>query len=91
MILEKRNDRIGELVASLTASVRVSYRLYNVFPVVEMEYERREEGYASLGSYIDGRNSQGVCFAYSQPVVMCYYPDVRKAAELHVVMLLVEL
>ncbi len=54
--------------------------LYDVFPVVEMEYQRREEGYASLGGYIDGKNSQGARFAYTQPVVMCYNPDVSHAA-----------
>jgi hypothetical protein len=27
--------------------------------VVEMQYEQRQEGYAGLGSYIDGENSDG--------------------------------
>ncbi|GIL69281.1 hypothetical protein Vretimale_12602 [Volvox reticuliferus] len=61
-----------------------SLRLYNVFPVVEMEYQRREEGYAALGSYIDGKNSEGICFAYTQPVVMSYYPDGRKVMQMFV-------
>ncbi|GLC46042.1 hypothetical protein PLESTB_001024600 [Pleodorina starrii] len=61
-----------------------SLRLYSVFPVVEMEYQRREEGYATLGGYIDGKNSQGVSFAYTQPVVMCYHPDGRKVMQMYV-------
>lgn len=47
-----------------------------MFPVVEMDYGRREEGYAALGSYFDGSNDAGDKFAYSQPVVMEYHPDV---------------
>ncbi|GIL60879.1 hypothetical protein Vafri_15714 [Volvox africanus] len=61
-----------------------SLRLYNVFPVVEMDYQRREEGYAILGSYIDGRNSENICYAYTQPVVMCYYPDGRKVMQMFI-------
>ena len=47
-------------------------RLYEVYPVVEMEYERREEAYSSLGGYIDGDNSSNWKFEYSQPVTMRY-------------------
>ncbi len=36
---------------SLCLSV-VWYRLYDVYPVVEMMYQKREEGYAALGGYI---------------------------------------
>ncbi len=35
-------------------------RFYDVYPVVEMEYEQRQEGYAALGSFIDGDNAE-VC------------------------------
>ncbi|PNW76664.1 hypothetical protein CHLRE_11g467784v5 [Chlamydomonas reinhardtii] len=59
-------------------------RLYDVFPVVEMDYGRREEGYASLGSYFDGSNDAGEKFAYSQPVVMEYHPDGRKVMQMYV-------
>ena len=54
-----------------------------VYPGVEMQYERREVGYATLGSYIDGDNGDagsgvaGVRFCYTQPVVMLYSPPVR--------------
>jgi hypothetical protein len=41
-------------------------RLYDAYPVVEMPYQRREEGYAALGGYIDGDNSDQTKFAYSQ-------------------------
>ncbi|KAL6760711.1 regulatory factor, effector binding domain-containing protein [Haematococcus lacustris] len=47
-------------------------RLYGVYPVVEMAYDQRQEGYAALGSFIDGDNQEGVRFAFTQPVVMKY-------------------
>ncbi|KXZ50839.1 hypothetical protein GPECTOR_15g525 [Gonium pectorale] len=49
-----------------------------------MDYQRREEGYASLGGYIDGGNASGARFAYSQPVVMCYTPEGRKIMQMFV-------
>jgi hypothetical protein len=49
-----------------------SLRLYGVYPVVEMAYVQRQEGYAALGSFIDGDNAERVRFAYTQPVTMCY-------------------
>ncbi|MEW5298120.1 MAG: hypothetical protein WDW38_001143 [Sanguina aurantia] len=54
-------------------------RLYDIYPIVEMNYERRGDGYASLGSYFDGQNSGLVKFAYTQPVFMRYEPDGRKS------------
>lgn len=59
-------------------------RLYDVYPVVCMDYARREEGYAALGSYFDGGNVDGVRFAYTQPVVMRYNPDGSKNMQMHV-------
>lgn len=50
-----------------------------MYPVVEMEYQRREEGYAALGGYFDGENDLDALFSYTQPVVMTYYPDVGVA------------
>ena len=51
-------------------------RFYEVYPVVEMDYQRREEGYLALGSYQDGANSSSSRHGHTQPVVMCYHPDV---------------
>jgi hypothetical protein len=51
-------------------------RFYEVYPVVEMDYQRREEGYLALGSYQDGANSSSSRYGHTQPVVMCYHPDV---------------
>lgn len=49
-------------------------RLYDIYPIVEMSYERRGDGYAGLGSYFDGQNTGQVKFAYTQPVFMRYSP-----------------
>lgn len=51
-------------------------RFYEVYPVVEMDYQRREEGYLALGSYQDGANSSSSWYGHTQPVVMCYHPSV---------------
>jgi hypothetical protein len=51
-------------------------RFYEVYPVVEMDYQRREEGYLALGSYQGGGNSIKSRYGHTQPVVMCYQPDV---------------
>jgi hypothetical protein len=47
-------------------------RLYEVYPVVEVQYQRRDEGYLALGTYFDGQNAAGVKFQETQPVVMRY-------------------
>lgn len=60
-----------------------SLRLYELFPVVTMEYENRAEGYGSLGNYIDGRNSDNRRFPQTQPVVMQYFPDGRKTMSMY--------
>lgn len=59
-------------------------RLYNVYPVVEIDYTRREEGYLALGGYIDGDNQTGTAFNYTQPVVMRYEPEGRKSMQMFV-------
>eukprot|EP00195_Chlamydomonas_chlamydogama_P015575 CAMPEP_0202901682 /NCGR_PEP_ID=MMETSP1392-20130828/14398_1 /ASSEMBLY_ACC=CAM_ASM_000868 /TAXON_ID=225041 /ORGANISM="Chlamydomonas chlamydogama, Strain SAG 11-48b" /LENGTH=190 /DNA_ID=CAMNT_0049588285 /DNA_START=287 /DNA_END=859 /DNA_ORIENTATION=+ len=58
-------------------------RLYDVYPVVEMEYARREEGYAALGEYIDGVNAARTRFSYTQPVIMRYEPSGRKMMQMY--------
>lgn len=63
---------------------RYDLRLYTPHPVVEMDYERREQGYLALGSYCDGSaNSSSTRFGHTQPVVMCYHPDVSGSQLLH--------
>jgi len=51
-------------------------RLYEAYPVVEMDYRRRENGYLTLGQYQDGANTARAAFSLTQPVVMTYHPDV---------------
>lgn len=51
-----------------------------MYPVVVMPYQRREEGYAALGSFFDGANADGTRFSYTQPVVMTYRADVSEGA-----------
>lgn len=47
-----------------------------MYPVVEVDYDRREQGYLALGAYQDGANESGSKFGFTQPIVMCYHPDV---------------
>jgi hypothetical protein len=43
------------------------------YPVVEMAYQQRQEGYFQLGSYIDGEgNAARTRFAHTQPVMLVY-------------------
>lgn len=58
-------------------------RFYEVFPVVECDYQRREEGYLALGSYQDGDNSSRSRFGHTQPVVMSYHPGVSRSSGPH--------
>lgn len=58
-------------------------RFYEVFPVVECDYQRREQGYLALGSYQDGANSSSSRFGHTQPVVMSYHPNVSRSAGGH--------
>jgi hypothetical protein len=50
-----------------------------VYPVVSMDYDRREEGYLALGNYLDGENAEGTKYEATQPVIMCYEPNVRRS------------
>jgi len=72
--LNSQADQTPELPPFTTIARGAAYtlRLYDVYPVVEMQYEQRQEGYAALGSYIDGDNADGAGFAYTQPVCMIY-------------------
>jgi hypothetical protein len=51
-------------------------RLYDAYPVIRVPYQRRDEGYSALGSFMEGANSGQVVFTESQPVVMRYEPQV---------------
>lgn len=57
-------------------------RLYDVYKVVRMPYERRDEGYIGLGAYFDGQNDGGLRLRQSQPVVMRFTPMGPKTMEL---------
>lgn len=37
-------------------------------------YERRDEGFLALGSYMEGRNSESARMNLTQPIVMRYEP-----------------
>jgi hypothetical protein len=48
-----------------------------VYPIVEMDYTRREEGYLTLGQYFDGANADKARLGFTAPVIMRYPPQVR--------------
>lgn len=56
--------------------------MYQAYAVVEMEYQRREEGYLALGEYMGGANAAKSRFAFTAPVVMRYFPNVSPELEL---------
>ena len=49
-------------------------RIYDVYTFVTTPYERRDEGYLALGSYMEGRNSEAARMNLTQPIVMRYEP-----------------
>jgi hypothetical protein len=53
-------------------------RFYSPYPVVEMDYERREMAYLALGEYQSGSNASSSKFGFTQPVVMQYHADVSQ-------------
>eukprot|EP00884_Botryococcus_braunii_P000055 jgi/Botrbrau1/1004/Bobra.114_1s0042.1 len=61
-----------------------SLRLLEAHTAAVTEYERRDEGFLSLGAYFDGGNEEALLLAESQPVIMSYYPTGRKTMQLHV-------
>jgi hypothetical protein len=44
-----------------------------------VEYFRRDEGFFVLGSYMSGNNAAEARCRETQPVVMCYSPDVSRS------------
>lgn len=42
------------------------------YRVVEMQYQRRDDGFLGLGSYFDGRNSEKLLLKETQPIIMRY-------------------
>ncbi|WIA08929.1 hypothetical protein OEZ85_008346 [Tetradesmus obliquus] len=59
-------------------------RFHSPYPVVEMDYERREMAYLALGEYQSGSNASSTKFGFTQPVVMQYHPDGRKVMQMMV-------
>ena len=49
-------------------------RIYDVYPFATTPYERRDEGFLALGSYMEGRNSESARMNLTQPIVMRYEP-----------------
>jgi hypothetical protein len=49
-----------------------SLRLYSPYTVAEVVYQRRDEGFEVLGSYMAGNNAASQRMKESQPVLMCY-------------------
>ncbi|KAF6266823.1 regulatory factor, effector binding domain-containing protein [Scenedesmus sp. NREL 46B-D3] len=43
-------------------------RFYSPYPVVELEYERREMAYLALGDYQSGSNASSSKFGFTQPM-----------------------
>lgn len=63
-----------------------SLRLYSAYPVAETEYERRDEGFMLLGSYMSGNNVASARCRETQPVVMSYPPQGAKRMQIHVLL-----
>ena len=49
-------------------------RIYDVYPFVTTPYQRRDEGYLALGSYMEGRNADSAKMNLTQPIMMRYEP-----------------
>ena len=54
-----------------------SLRLYEPYAAAEIAYQRRDEGFLLLGSYMSGSNADGVRCRETQPIVMGYQPQAR--------------
>ncbi len=48
--------------------------MYDVYPFVTTAYERRDEGYLALGSYMEGCNADAAKMNLTQPIMMRYEP-----------------
>ncbi len=51
-------------------------RFYGPYTVAQVLYNRRDEGFLALGEYLSGCNATGSRMQETQPIVMCYHPDV---------------
>lgn len=49
-------------------------RIYDVYPFVTTPYQRRDEGYLALGSYMEGHNADSAKMNLTQPIMMRYEP-----------------
>ncbi|GFH10726.1 uncharacterized protein HaLaN_06092 [Haematococcus lacustris] len=66
-------------VMCVHAYVLVNFERKQIFLALkEMAYDQRQEGYAALGSFIDGDNQEGVRFAFGQGKVMQVGLDVAQ-------------
>lgn len=72
----------GSMTCSIQDHVSIHASLHLRWYCTSSQYERREEGYAALGAFIDGDNADGVRFNYTQPVTMVYSPDGTKAMQM---------
>lgn len=61
-----------------------SIRLYDTHFAIRTMYERRDEGFETLGRYLSGGNDANARLPAPQPVFMTYYPDRSKAMQLYV-------
>ena len=63
------------LVCRLLKSTKdYELRIYDVYPFATTLYERRDEGFLALGSYMEGHNSESARMNLTQPIVMRYEP-----------------
>jgi len=69
---------------TLVETPRYSIRLYDTHYVVRTAYQRRDEGFDALGSYLDGDNEAGARIPAPQPVIMTYPPGGAKSMQLFV-------
>lgn len=71
-------NSMAELIPYVPVNKNKVYdlRLYNAYPVAETSYVRRDEGFLLLGEYMTGANSTQTRMKETQPIVMCYYPEV---------------
>ncbi|KAL3160470.1 hypothetical protein ABBQ32_010787 [Trebouxia sp. C0010 RCD-2024] len=71
----QRDDRVESPPCRLLKTTRdYELRIYDVYPFATTPYERRDEGFLALGSYMEGRNSESARMNLTQPIVMRYEP-----------------
>mmetsp|Transcript_12816 Transcript_12816/g.36002 ORF Transcript_12816/g.36002 Transcript_12816/m.36002 type:complete len:261 (-) Transcript_12816:752-1534(-) len=61
-----------------------SIRLYDTHFVVKTAYSRRDEGFETLGRYLEGANEASARLPAPQPVFMTYWPGSAKTMQLFV-------